>query len=339
MLWAVVRSAVTKWARAGHILWQKRLRENPEQEMKATYTDVINRTVYRILDINELKVTADGAVMAEDLSGEERKFLQQAIGDLIECVFRVRNVLRMEMFTQLLYLAAATVLQERLQQHEQCERHAEEAGHGFSIEKLLGQEHQEVPKKTLEQAFQDAQEDFNRAAEACVHDTISLEEFHSAMLQVEWRIMTGKLELPADQEHMQTAPGESLEQDDSGKVTDVNSEISEIAEPDRTLMDSDDMKPAASLDGVAASAPAEEPGVALPCSSPRSTSSWGKSNIQQDETEPSNGRGSKGIEAHSTTPLSREPPLKSQQQPLHEAPQGRMQLQVVTPCATTVLLT
>merc|ERR550532_1382702 len=103
--------------------------------MKATYMDVINRTVYRILDINELKVTSDGAIMAEDLSGEERKFLQQAIGDLIECVFRVRNVLRMEMFTQLLYLAAATVLHERLQQHQQCQHHEEkDAGQGLPTE-------------------------------------------------------------------------------------------------------------------------------------------------------------------------------------------------------------
>merc|ERR1711956_62834 len=137
-----------------------------------------------------------GAVMAQDLSGYEREFLQQVIVELLDCVFRVRNVLRIEMFSQLLYLAAAIVLQERLQQDEEIQNCEEDdrpvAPMSFPSQSFFHWR-KELQKMTLEEAVRHAREVFKRAAEERIHDTMSLEEFHAAMLQVEWRIRNGKL--------------------------------------------------------------------------------------------------------------------------------------------------
>jgi len=160
---------------------------------------------------------------------------------------------------------------------------------------------------TLEEAVRHAREVFKRAAEERIHDTMSLEEFHAAMLQVEWRIRNGKLELPPDPEETQTSQGELLP-----------SGIAEIVGSERTLTHNIDTKPAPKLDGVTASAGTSVPecDLLLPCSSPRSTSSRDKGDKQPGETKPSNDSSSMGtdavarVEAHVATPISAKPPLE-----------------------------
>jgi hypothetical protein len=224
--------------------------------------------------------------------------LQQVIVELLDCVFRVRNVLRMEMFSQLLYFAAAIVLQERLQQDEEihnCESNDTPVTPMSLTSQGFFRERKELPKMTLEEAVRHSHEVFKRAAEERIHDTMSLEEFHAAMLQVEWRIRNGKLELPPDPEETQTSQGGA-----------------EIVGSERALTHNIDTQPAPKLDGVTASAGTGMPegGLLLPCSSPRSTSEPG-------ETKPSNDSSSMGtdavarVEAHVATPICAKPPLAS----------------------------
>jgi len=147
----------------------------------------------------------------------------------------VRNGLQTQTLMQLLCLAAAAVLRERLQEHEESQQHSATQDAGI-VRKLssgtLLKSRKDIPKMTLEEAIHNAQEDFKRVADANIHDSISLEEFHTALLQVEWAIMNGHLRLPCDVHDMQMSQGEMLPLD-----------ISHVVEPKGSMMHNDNTIP------------------------------------------------------------------------------------------------